>query len=34
MRVLLVEDHADTRELFATLLASHGHEVQTAVTGL
>lgn len=34
MRVLLVEDHADTRELFVTYLSSHGFKVDTAVTGL
>jgi two-component system, cell cycle response regulator DivK len=34
MRVLLVEDHADTRDLFTMLLTAHGHEVRTAVTGL
>jgi CheY-like chemotaxis protein len=34
MRVLLVEDHADTRELFVMLLSSQGFTVDTAVTGL
>jgi two-component system, cell cycle response regulator DivK len=34
MRILLVEDHADTRELFVTYLSSHGLSVETAVTGL
>jgi two-component system cell cycle response regulator DivK len=34
MRVLLVEDHDDSRELFVTFLSSHGFMVETAVTGL
>jgi two-component system cell cycle response regulator DivK len=34
MRVLLVEDHADTRELFVTYFSSHGLTVETALTGL
>ena len=34
MRILLVEDHADTRELFITYLSTHGFTVDTAVTGL
>jgi two-component system, cell cycle response regulator DivK len=34
MRVLLVEDHADTRELFATYLTALGLTVDKAVTGL
>lgn len=34
MRVLLVEDHEDTRELFATYLSSAGYTVETAITGL
>lgn len=34
MRVLLVEDHADTRELFITFLRSAGISVEHAVTGL
>jgi two-component system cell cycle response regulator DivK len=34
MRVLLVEDHADTRELFVTILSSQGFTVDTAITGL
>ena len=34
MRVLLVEDHADTRELLVLFLSSHGLTVETAVTGL
>jgi two-component system cell cycle response regulator DivK len=33
MRVLLVEDHADTRELFVLFLSSHGFTVDTAATG-
>jgi two-component system, cell cycle response regulator DivK len=34
MRVLLVEDHADTRELLSTFLSTHGFRVETAMTGL
>jgi two-component system, cell cycle response regulator DivK len=34
MRILLVEDHADTRELFVTYLSSQGLMVETAHTGL
>ena len=33
MRVLLVEDHADTRELFALILLSNGFTVDVAATG-
>jgi two-component system cell cycle response regulator DivK len=33
MRVLLVEDHADTRELFVLFLSSHGFTVDTACDG-
>ncbi len=32
MRLLLVEDHADTAELLASLLESRGHEVVIAAT--
>jgi CheY-like chemotaxis protein len=34
MRVLLVEDHADTREFFVAYLSSHGLTIDVAVTGL
>jgi len=34
MHVLLVEDHADTRELLVTFLSTHGFRVQAAATGL
>jgi CheY-like chemotaxis protein len=34
MRVLLVEDHDDSREMFATYLSAHGITVDAAVTGL
>ena len=34
MRVLLVEDHADTRELFVLFLSSQGFTVETAASGL
>lgn len=30
MHILLVEDHADTREILARLLARCGHEISTA----
>jgi two-component system, cell cycle response regulator DivK len=33
MRVLLVEDHADTRELFVHFLSSNGFTVETAANG-
>jgi two-component system cell cycle response regulator DivK len=33
MRVLLVEDHADTRDMFVLFLSSHGFTVETAATG-
>ena len=33
MRVLLVEDDADTRDLYATYLRMQGIEVETATTG-
>ena len=32
LRVLLVEDHADTADMMATLLALDGHEVRTATS--
>ena len=34
MRVLLVEDHADTRDLFLTYLTAVGCKVEHALTGL
>ena len=34
MRVLLVEDHADTRELYTSYLSHQGFVVDTASTGL
>ena len=34
MRVLLAEDHADTREMFVTYLWTHAITVDVAVTGL
>lgn len=33
MRVLLVEDHTDTLELFVTFLEADGFTVETAITG-
>ena len=33
LRVLVIEDHADLRDLFATLLAADGAEASTAGTG-
>lgn len=32
LRLLLVEDHADSAELMAEILASHGHQVAVAAT--
>lgn len=32
LRLLLVEDHADSAELMAEILASHGHQVAVALT--
>ena len=31
-RILLVEDHEDTRDLFTLLLSDHGYAVETAAT--
>ena len=33
-RVLVVDDHADAREVLGMLLATQGYEVQTAENGL
>jgi CheY-like chemotaxis protein len=33
LRILLVEDHEDTRVIFRMILAQKGHSVETAATG-